>query len=326
MLLNDMQNRQETEKNIPPRIKSKKFEALGTEVDIQLVVKSESEEKKSKEIFKSVIELYKKYSAIFSRFDSESELGKLNTSLGEFKDASAEMREVVNACLGYNIKTGGIFDPRVIEVLEQIGYKSDFKNGVFAKNAKQQNKSEVFSKSLEHDLRLENDKVYFGARMDFSGIAKGYITDKIVEFLANQGWHDFLVDSGGDMYMSGHNEKGGDWIIGVEGMDDRKAVLSFSNMGVATSGISRRKWEIEGERFHHLINPKNDQNFCFDLKSVTVMGDSVEFCDIWAKVLFLMGKHNGIELAKKHEMGAVFLDCRGNVAVSRRVKEFLIKL
>ena len=107
--------------------------------------------------------------------------------------------------------------------------------------------------------------------MDFSGIAKGYIVDQAAEFLKKRGWKNFLVDAGGDMMISGRNSEGEKWRIAVEGVPEEKLMLEISGKGIATSGISRKKWQINGKKFHHLVNPKDPNNFSYELRTVSVI-------------------------------------------------------
>ena len=159
--------------------------------------------------------------------------------------------------------------------------------------------------------------------MDFSGIAKGYITDKITEFLSRQGWENFLVDSGGDIYAKGFDEQKEKWKIGLEGFPEEKIILRLSGEAVATSGITRKKWESNGKKFHHLINPHNFKRFDFDLKSVTVIQKNTIDADVWAKVLFLQGKEEGIKLSDRKKIQSLFLDCKGNLYLSQAAKKYL---
>jgi thiamine biosynthesis lipoprotein len=194
-----------------------------------------------------------------------------------------------------------------LEILEKIGYEKDFYSADFRSKKIEDNFSEKFG-NLKNDLEIKNSEVLFRKRMDFSGIAKGYITDKVSEFLRNKGYENFLLDSGGDMQASGKNEEGLDWEIALEGFLENKFSLKVFN---------------NGKKFHHLINPKNPENFSFELKSATVIADTTEKADVFAKVLFLMGKEKGMEFAKENNISVIFLDYRGNIFVSKEAKKYI---
>ena len=303
------------------RIFRDEFEALGTKIVLHVVVKSEQEFGKARIDAKKVRELYEYFTKIFSRFDKESELSKLNNDLGKFQKVSPEMLRLAEKILKHHKETLGFFEPRILETMENIGYSQDFSKGIkMIGNLNNENFAE-----LAEDLKVENEKIYFGRRMDFSGIAKGFINDEIVIFLREKGWKNFLVDSGGDMYASGVDENGEKWTVDVEGINYGKLMFALSDLAIATSGIGKRKWEIEGKRFHHIINPKKSLDFSFELKSVSVIADSTTKADVWAKTLFLMGREDGIIYAGEHNLKAVFLAYRGGAWISPKVKELLYK-
>jgi thiamine biosynthesis lipoprotein len=301
---------------------SVEFKAFGTEIELRLIVNDFDVDSARKDL-EEAREMYDYYAKIFSRFDENSELSILNKKIGCFNVASEQMLEVARHSLEFNKKTGGIFDPRIIGTLENVGYKKDFKLGEFS--------FETFgdemdcSSALSKDLIVKGNEVFFGVRMDFSGIVKGFVTDKVSKFFTEKGWNNFLVDSGGDMYLSGRDHEGDAWRIDVDGVSYEKMMLELSGKGIATSGISKRKWEIDGRKFHHLINPEKRDQFMFDLKTVTVVAQTTEEADVWAKTLFLMGKNNGIIYARENLIPAVFLDYRGGAWISPEIKKTLYK-
>lgn len=283
----------------------KEFRALGTEVYIGIVAR-ESENEKVLSSFSKVENICREKELILSRFDLKSELSKLNNNLGVFHEVSEDILYLAKKSLDYYFKSERIFDLRILEGLEKIGYKVDFQNNTF--DAKDDFSKEIFAKDLTEELIIEGSRVKFYRRMDFAGVAKGYILDKIVKELHSIGWKDFLVDLGRDMYASGLNRRGEKWGIALEESNDEDEIMvEISNEGIATSGNTRKKWEIDGKKFHHLINPQDVDRFSFDLKSVTVVADTTEEADVMAKVLFLMGLEKGLNFADEHKIRSIFL-------------------
>ena len=293
------------------------FKSLGTDIFLKIIFDIEKNKIKCQEDSEALKNFYVEKEKIFSRFDLESELSVVNINLKKSKKVSKDFFRLCKDSLHFCKITNGYFDPRIIGILEKIGYSEDFKNSDFSKK-EIKNNIKFFSKKLEDDLILKEDEIFLNERIDFSGIAKGYITDQAVLFLKEKGWKNFLIDSGGDMFASGVDEFGSKWKISIEGMPEEKFSFDIQNEAVATSGITRRKWEIDSKRFHHLVNPKNFDKFNFDLKSVTVVAENTEEADVWAKVLFLMGKKEGLEFSRKNNIKSFFLDLRGNLWLAER--------
>lgn len=300
------------------------FRALGTDVFLEIVLDVPDQKKKAEQDLAAARNIFYAKEKIFSRFDPKSELSRLNEELSKWQKASSGMVYLAKRALYYNKKSGGLYDPRVIEILEKIGYQKDFRQNDFSK-IKIPDRFEKLEKDLSEDLRVEEEKIFFSRRMDFSGIAKGCIVDQVAEFLREHGWKNFLVDAGGDMSIAGLNSEGAGWRIAVEGISEEKIMLEISERGIATSGISRKKWRAAGRNLHHLVNPKDPSNFSYELKTVSVIAENTEEADGRAKTLVLMGKERGFEFAKKNKIAAVFLDCKGNILVSPEAKKYILK-
>ncbi|NTU66517.1 MAG: FAD:protein FMN transferase [Candidatus Moranbacteria bacterium] len=301
-------------------ISEKRFKAIGTDIHLEIVSHDEQEASRAMDDINEAQIIYADQEKIFSRFDSESELGFFNVNLGVWHEASPDFIEVSKKVIAYYDLSGGVFDPRIIDVLEGTGYKESFEKKYF-KRDDEKIYDATFENNLRDDLAIDGNRIMFKARMDFSGIVKGYITDKISAFLKKKGWKDFIADSGGDIFAAGRNEEGKKWIIGFEDLPEEKMGIFLEGEAVATSGTGRRKWELGGKHFHHLVNPKNPESFSFDLRSVSVVAKSVEEADFWAKYLFILGKEDGMEKAREKEIKAVFLDRRGNAFVTKMIRD-----
>lgn len=307
------------------RIVFDNFRAMGTDISVEIVV-SQEQEKQAHEALQRVKEIFAENEKIFSRFDDGSELSKINASLNKEIAVSDKMFEVLELCVKFNTISDGYFDPRVIGVLEKIGYDKDFKsNDLNTKEAKEI-EAEKFEADLLEDLILDAERktVLIHKRIDTTGIAKGYTVDEVAQYLKKEGWENFVVDAGGDMFAQGLNEDSKNWTIGVEGAPDDKVVLKLQQEGIATSGISRKRWTIGDKKVHHLINPKDPENFSYDIKTVTVIDIKTVEADGRAKTLVLMGKEKGLEFANKNNIKALFLDYRGNVYLSDEIKNNIL--
>jgi FAD:protein FMN transferase len=299
------------------------FRALGTDIQIQIVLNDAREKAKAQKDLQAAKEIYQEKEKIFSRFDSESEISRLNRHLKAWQTASPDICYLASQALYFHEISQGLYDPRVIEILEKIGYNSDFRGKDFSVE-KQPEKFISFKKDLEQELKIKSKKIYFARRMDFSGIAKGYITDCVADHLKKQGWKSFLVDSGGDMFAAGKNAEGEKWKIAVEGVPEEKLLLEISGKGIATSGISRKKWKIGSKKFHHLVNPKNPNYYSYELRTVSVIEKNTEEADGRAKTIVLMGKEKGLKFAEKNKIAAIFLDYKGNISITSEARKYIV--
>lgn len=295
---------------------------MGTDLGVLIVVATEAEANQAVTDLLIVQDLYRRLEKIFSRFDPESELSFINARIGAMVPASAEMRDVASRSLVHFRETDGLFDPRIIGALEVAGYARDFKQGDFTPVGTSE--AVALTRPLAEDLVVDGEKILFSCRMDFSGIVKGYATDRAAEWLRSRGWKHFLVDSGGDMYAAGRPPETEQWHISIEGADEGIIYLLLSDSAVATSGISRRKWERDGKRFHHLIHPAHLQDFAFDLRTVSVLSPTAEQADVTAKVLFVQDETARQTFARDRRIGAIFLAYSGKIVVSEAARSFCV--
>jgi thiamine biosynthesis lipoprotein len=120
-------------------------------------------------------------------------------------------------------------------------------------------------------------------RFDPSGLVKGWAIHNAAGLLRRLGFKDYYVEAGGDVEVSGRNETGRPWLVGIRNPFDRQEnvkILSLSNRGIATSGTY-----IRGQ---HIYNPHDDKDIK-DVASLTVIGPDIYEADRFATAAFAMG-------------------------------------
>jgi thiamine biosynthesis lipoprotein len=146
--------------------------------------------------------------------------------------------------------------------------------------------------------------------VDLSAIAKGYGVDKVAELLRSMGYADFMVEIGGELYLSGNNPAGKPWRIAIEqpgkspGQVHR--AVNVSNAAMATSGGYRNYFEVDGRRYSHTIDPRTGRPVTHTLVSVTVIATSSAYADALATAITVMGVEQGLQLANEQGM-AIYL-------------------
>lgn len=238
---------------------------------------------------------------VFNRHDSASALGVLN-SQGSLKDAPEDLRALLGESLALYRATGGAFDVSVAPLVDLMETGSHFDRRDFAE-AKAL--ADISALRLEGDsLRLEKS----GMALTLDGIAKGFITDAAAKAMRLAGVHDFLINSGGDIYASGQKAPGQNWKIAIESPEkdgNYPAVISLSDRAVATSGGY--------ERPGHLVDPRNGVSAKL-YKSVTVTAQSVKEADALATALSSMPLlRSKAFVAGRPGCAALFIDNSGKI-------------
>ena len=141
---------------------------------------------------------------------------------------------------------------------------------------------------LAERTRLETGgyfDVFQHGRFNPVGIVKGWAVYQASEMLRKEGVWDFFLDAGGDIQLSGLNDEGEYWVVGIRNPFDPQEVvkvLRLSDMGIATSGTY-----VRGQ---HIYNPLSTEGPPIEeIVSVTVLGPNVYEADRFATAAFAMG-------------------------------------
>ncbi len=156
-------------------------------------------------------------------------------------------------------------------------------------------------------------------RLGLGGLAKGWGVDRAVERLRALGLKSFFVQAGGDLYAAGRR---GDrpWRVGIRdprgGPDDTLGLAEVEDAAFSTSGDYERWFEVEGVRYHHIVDPRTCEPARASRQS-TVLARTASDAEILTKATFILGGDAGLELAERNGAGAIIVDAAGGIAVSR---------
>lgn len=138
-----------------------------------------------------------------------------------------------------------------------------------------------------------------GMRIGLGGIAKGYGVDRAMAVLLEHGVEHGVVNAGGDMKVLGQ-KNGQPWEIAIKHPRDRDRVLALlrvSNTCVVTSGDYERFFEIEGKRYHHILDPRTGYPSTGCL-SATIVAPSARDADALATACCVLGPEEALRLVE----------------------------
>jgi len=130
--------------------------------------------------------------------------------------------------------------------------------------------------------------------LDPSGLVKGWAIFNAAKLLKNMGYENFFVEAGGDIQVSGLNEEGKPWAVGIRNPFNVKEIVKTVHLkngeGIATSGSY--------ERGTHIYNPKDRSMNLAEIVSLTVIGENIYEADRFATAAFAM-QRDGIHFIEK---------------------------
>jgi len=230
--------------------------ALGAETQIQL---AHPDEHLAREVLKRCIGEVRRLEAMFSLYQSESSLSRLNRD-GQLSDPAFEFIELIAAAHQISEETEGAFDVSV-QPLWTL-YAEHFARPGAAPAGPDK-------KQIQHALDLIDYKAIELSSgrialtrprmaLTLNGIAQGFITDRIAALLRRNGFHDVLVHLG-ETYAGGKKGDGEPWRAGIAAPDasgDLGALVELENRALATSAPGGHPFSGDG-RQHHLFDPRS---------------------------------------------------------------------
>ncbi len=252
-------------------------------------------------------ELCYKYENMLSATNEDSEVARLNSAEG-FLELSQETVEIIEKSLYYSKLSKGYFDI-TIRPLSKLW---DFKNNIIPSN----NEIADALKNIDYQAIEINGRLVNLNRkqIDLGGIAKGYIADKITDYLKQNGTESGIVNLGGNVVTFGMECKVG---INRPFGSDNIAILKLEDKSVVTSGIYQRYIKEGDKIYHHILDKTTGYGVENELSSVTVIGDSSLDCDALSTVLLLLGTEKGMKLIEETDgFEAVFINKNEEITLS----------
>jgi thiamine biosynthesis lipoprotein len=247
-----------------------------------------------------------------STYRPRSELSRFNTGLAQtWVSMSPDVATVVQAALKISRLSGGAYDPTIGPLVSLWG----FGPGGRVKTVPDRERLEARLRRVGHGyLKTRTGapalwKARESLRVDLSGIAKGFGVDKVSEHLERAGIETYLVEIGGEVRTRGYGRRGDFWRIGIEqpGGGGVRRTIRLASGAVATSGDYRHFFHHRGQRYSHILDPRDGRPVAHGLASVTVVAPTAMQADALSTALMVLGPDQGMALARRHDIAAYFL-------------------
>ena len=295
--------------------KEKKQEPISsTAFKLNTVVTLTLYDSTDEELLQEAMDLCDDYEQLFSRTLETSELYQLNHgTLPNQEHAytiSSDTAELISKGLEYGELSKGAFDITIGPVSSLWDFTSEQK-----KVPKKEELDAALPLVNYQDVQISQEQVTFakeGMMLDLGAIAKGYIADKIKEFLLEHEVKSATINLGGNVLCVGEKPDGMPFRIGIQKpFADRSetiAVMDIADKSVVSSGIYERYFEQDGTFYHHILNPATGMPYDNHLVSVTIISDKSVDGDGLSTSCFALGLEKGMELVNSlPDVQAVFI-------------------
>jgi thiamine biosynthesis lipoprotein len=166
------------------------------------------------------------------------------------------------------------------------------------------------------EINEANSLIYIsdsGTSLDVGSIAKGYASDEARKLLEQIGITDAILNLGGNVVALNGSIKPS-WTIAIadpDNPDNYLKTIKLSNSSAISSGNYQRYFELNGRRYHHIIDPTTLEPSTAN-KGVTVICDNSDNSglegDMLSTALFILPYSDGKALADKYNATVLWVD------------------
>ncbi|HEY2512427.1 MAG TPA: FAD:protein FMN transferase [Polyangiaceae bacterium] len=303
--------------------------AMGTHIALAAYTTETLDEAGVKKAFEAAVAEIRRIEALMTTWRPDSELSQVNAAAG---------------------KTPVVVGQETFDVVKEAVHASEISEGTFDITFESLHGLWKFDQDLDphpptdaaikaklpfvgyHHIHLDpaTRSVFLdnaGTKISLGGIAKGYAVDRATKVLRDAGLTSFYVQAGGDLFAAGLKPDGKPWSAGIR--DPRGpegsyfALIPLTEHAFSTAGDYERSYFANGKRYHHIIDPRTGKPATAS-RSVTIYARTALLADEVDDAVFILGPTKGMKLVDSLDgVGAVIVDAKNNVHVSKSVKAIL---
>lgn len=244
------------------------------------------------DLLDSCLELAASYEMLLSRTKEGSDIDRINHAAGAPTEVSPETVELLSAALSYARLTNGKTDPTIGAVSELWDFHKESEPVPPADADIQAALSHVNYQTVKisgNVVTLSDPE----AKLDLGFIAKGFIADKMKEYLLSKGVQSALINLGGNVLTIGSKPDGSAFTIGIQKpfaqTGTAVTTVSVRDTSVVSSGVYERCFEYNGKLYHHILDTATGYPVENDLLAVSILSETSTEGDALSTACLLLG-------------------------------------
>lgn len=262
--------------------------------------------KDSDETGEQILNAVKEFEQSNSMYLEDSFVSKINSNAGKsYVPVDEETYALIKRACNLCEQSGGKFDITIGPLVKKWNVTADRPHipEIDENIMSLINYQDILFNDEDTSIMLKNQ----GQIIDLGGIAKGSISDKVYGILEQSKVKEAAISIGGNVIVYGNDS----YKVGVQHPrreGELIATLRLKNQIISTTGDYQRYFEVNGKRYHHIIDPKTGQPYDSDFYSITVIGGDGTFNDYLSTTLFMTPKQEVISLLDTYSIIAVCKD------------------
>lgn len=252
--------------------------------------------------FTSAIQWVAAFEEKYSRFLPGSLVSRINLAAGEhWVEIDEETDRLFAMCQELYFFTRGAFDPSALPVIQLWNWKAE--PLVVPADGPVRAALELVG---WRKVQRRPGGIFLpvkGMSIDLGGIGKEYAVDRVAQLAHEFGVRNVLVDFGQDIRATGRPEGRSVWHVGLQDPQDPGRCwtgIAVQDMAVATSGDYLRRFEINGRRYGHILDPRTGYPVSNGCRAVSVLAPTCTFAGALCTSAFILGEQEGLKLMENY--------------------------
>jgi thiamine biosynthesis lipoprotein len=278
---------------------------MGTTYMVKVVAPRSAKMEPVQQKVDSMLEAINQSMSTYRKQSEISRFNRLTTTETDFPISAHFLRVMLTAREIYQL-TSGAWDGTVHPLVNLWGFGKDGKlEKIPTDDQIEDARKRVGFDRIVVGVNGSLQKETADVSVNLASIAKGYGVDQVALVLRNHGFEHFLVEIGGEVYAAGQRPDGKPWQVGVNRPEAAAATnaiyqaVALENQALATSGDYRIFYEIQGQTYSHIIDPRTGRPVRNGVVSVSVLADNCTLSDGLATALMVMGADDGLALLNR---------------------------
>ena len=250
----------------------------------------------------------------------DSQLYNLNNGISG--DISG-IYDYISQCIKIANDSNGAFNPAILPVTKLWDFGG--------KNQRLPKEDEIKSALKFTDYKkisITNEKIIMPDNMqiELGAVGKGIACDKARQICKDSGTDGAVISVGGSIMLHGNKPDGNKWTVSIRNpkgnsSDELGRLILDGGVTVSTSGDYEKTFEVDGKKYHHILNPETGYPADSGLHSVTIIHENGLISDALSTACFVLGYDEGIKLAQLYNAQAVFVDYNNNIYITDGIKD-----
>ncbi len=297
--------------------------AMSTTIDQQVYMRGTN---KGNQVINQAMSALEVFEDQLSLYRAESEISKINEQAGVgYVAVSKETFSLIERAVSYCALSDGLFDITIAPVTKAWGINSD------TPRVPTREELDTLRTLVNYNDILLDEQTFSvmlrskGQSIDLGAVAKGKACNIVNQLYLQNNVSAGLLSIGGNIMVTGKKPNGSDFVIGIR--DPRGAPnevlgkVRLTDEVLSTSGDYERVFEVDGKRYHHILDPATASPAETDLMSVTAICEDGMYADFLSTWLFLLGRDAVLSRMDAIDAGIIAVDKKYNVYVSPNIRD-----